>query len=120
MSLERHYQPQGGANFPMNTPIKIKIDVTKIDKSALFKGAKGTYLDALLWPTPDSQYGDDYRITQDLPKERRDAGEKGAILGNARCLQAQGGGQRTAAPAQRPLPTRPEPAAADDDETLPF
>lgn len=37
--------------------IKIKIDVTKIDRAALFKGAKGTYLDAVMWPTPQACQG---------------------------------------------------------------
>ena len=94
--------------------IKIKIDVTKIDKSALYKGAKGTYLDAVMWPTPDSQYGDDYRIVQDLGKEARDAGKKGAIIGNAKNMGSNGGGQRTAAPA--PVAA----AAQEDEENIPF
>jgi hypothetical protein len=97
------------------TPIKIKIDVTKIDKSALFKGAKGTYLDAVMWPTPDSQYGQDYRIVQDLGKEARDAGQKGAIIGNAKNMgTSNGGGQRAAAPA--PVAA----AAQEDDGNIPF
>ena len=54
------------------------IDVTKIDKSKLFKGKKGTYLDIVLIQTPDNQYGNDYMIVQSAPKD-----EKGAILGNA-------------------------------------
>jgi hypothetical protein len=102
------------------TPIKLKIDVTKIDKAALYKGAKGTYLDAVAWPSPDSQYGDDYRIVQDLGKEARDAGKKGAIIGNAKLMEAKRdnqGGQRTAAPAQQ----TPEPAPGDEaDGDLPF
>lgn len=102
-----------------NQPIRVKIDVTKIDKSALFKGAKGTYLDVTLWPTPDSQYGDYYRATQDIGKERREQGEKGPIIGNAKLMPSQNsGGQRTAAP----LPHRPAPvvAEADDQNCVPF
>lgn len=101
-----------------NQPIRVKIDVTKIDKTALFKGAKGTYLDVTLWPTPDSQYGDDYRATQDIGKERREAGEKGPIIGNAKLMPAQNaGGQRTAAP----LPKRAtEEAVQTGEETIPF
>jgi hypothetical protein len=99
--------------------IKIKIDVSKIDKAALYKGAKGTYLDAVMWPTPDSQYGDDYRIVQDLGKEARDAGKKGAIIGNANNMaSSNGGGQRAAAPAQTKTP---EPAPENEaDGDLPF
>ena len=101
--------------------IRVKLDVTKIDKSALFKGSKGTYLDLSLVPTRDSQYGDDYMVTQDIGKERRQAGEKGPILGNAKILETHGGGQRQAAPLpQRPAPARPEQEIHDDDAPLPF
>ena len=64
--------------------IKIKIDVTKIDKARLFKGAKGTYLDAVLIATPDNQYGDSHMIVQNVSKEESDSGMKGNILGNAK------------------------------------
>ena len=104
--------------------IKIKIDVTKIDKAALYKGNKGTYLDAVMWPTPDSQYGDDYRIVQDLGKEARDAGKKGAIIGNAKNMaSSNGGGQRTVSPVgnRTPAPApAPAPAAQEDEGTIPF
>ena len=61
-----------------------KLDVTKIDKTALFRGAKGTYLDIVIWDNKDGtdQYGNDGFITQDIGKERREAGERGPILGN--------------------------------------
>lgn len=67
----------------MPRPIKIKIDVSKIDKSALYKGAKGTCLDCVAWPSKTTgQYGDTHYIVQELSREKRDAGEKGAIIGN--------------------------------------
>lgn len=67
----------------MPKPIKIKIDVSKIDKAALYKGAKGTYLDCVAWPSKTTgQYGDTHYIVQELSRERRDAGDKGAIIGN--------------------------------------
>jgi hypothetical protein len=96
--------------------IKIKIDVSKIDKTALFKGQKGTYLDAVMWPTPDSQYGDDWRIVQDLGKDRRE--EKGAIIGNAKNIPDQGGGQRAAAPVAKPA--APPRELEEGEEQLPF
>jgi len=108
----------------MSKGIKIKIDVTKIVKDALYKGAKGTYLDAVLWPTPDSQYGDDFRIVQDLGKEARDAGEKGPILGNAKYIG--GGGQASAAPVQAAQPAVAAalagwaPQGTGEDDSLPF
>ena len=63
-----------------------KIDVLKIDKTALFQGKKGKYLDILLRETPDSKYGEDYMIVQAISKERRMAGERGPIIGNAKIL----------------------------------
>jgi len=66
--------------------IRCKINVSKIDKSALFEGEKGKYLDCALIETPDGKYGD-WMIAQDLPRERRDAGEKGPILGNGKNVE---------------------------------
>ena len=64
----------------------LKIDVTKIDKEKLYKGAKGTYLDAQVFVDIDDadQYGNNGMITQAVTKEARDNGERGAILGNCR------------------------------------
>lgn len=62
-----------------------KMDVTKIDKSRLFKGAKGTYLDfALMEHDQPDQYGNDFMIVQSVSKEERQKGVKGAILGNGK------------------------------------
>jgi len=94
----------------MSEPIVVKIDVTKIDKARLYKGAKGTYLDAILRPTPDSKYGEDYMIVQSVSKEEREKGVKGNIIGNARILQSQG----------KPS-AKPQPAPQDDDANqVPF
>lgn len=72
----------------MATNISIKIDVLKIDKNKLFKGEKGTYLDAtiLMKDEPD-QYGNIGMIVQNITKEERESGNKGAILGNVKWLQ---------------------------------
>jgi hypothetical protein len=70
--------------------VLLKIDVTKIDKSRLYEGKKGIYLDAALLTNKDgqSQYGDDGMIVQSIPKEARDAGERGPIIGNWRYMTA--------------------------------
>ena len=60
--------------------IKVKIDVTKIEKSELYTGQKGTYLNVVLIEQPN-EYSDGF-IVQEISKERRDRGERGAILGN--------------------------------------
>ena len=107
----------------MPRPIKIKIDVSKIDKAGLYKGTKGTYLDCVAWPskTP-GQYGDTHYVVQELSKERRDAGEKGAIIGNMTVPDDE--------TQQRQQPQRREPAkretvddvfTADEDiDSIPF
>lgn len=93
----------------MPHPIAIKIDVTKIDKARLFKGAKGTYLDAALFPYKDGtdRYGNDYMVTQSVSKEDREAGVRGPIIGNARIIERK-------AQAAQPKPAPPTNPAEDD------
>jgi len=83
----------------MTRLVRLKIDVTKIDKERLFQGKKGTYLDATVFLDDDpGQYGDNGMITQDVSKEEREAGTKGAILGNATIFKVLDD-ERTEAPA---------------------
>ncbi|HBC03797.1 MAG TPA: hypothetical protein DC015_06305 [Aequorivita sp.] len=72
----------------MNIPriIRVQINVDAIEKKHLYKGKKGTYLNLGLVNTPESEYGQDYMVTQDISKEARDAGERGPILGNGNAL----------------------------------
>jgi len=75
----------------MKRIVKIKIDVTKIDKARLFKGSKGTYLDATIFLDDDSdQYDNNGMISQEVNKEERESGVKGAILGNAKIIKVIG------------------------------
>lgn len=67
--------------------VNLKIDVTKIDKSRLFTGSKGTYLDCQVFLEDDKdQYGNNGMITQAVSEEERESGVKGAILGNAKVV----------------------------------
>ena len=77
----------------MKYGIRLKINVSKIDKDLLFRGQKGVYLNATVFLTPDqpNDYGDHGMITQDVSKEAREAGEKGPILGNAKVFFTEGG-----------------------------
>lgn len=103
--------------------IKLKIDVKKIDKSKLFVGAKGTYLDCVLVDRPDD-FGSDGFVSQDVTKAERDAGQKGVIIGNWKHL-----GQKPApAPKQWPparqaarpaVPLDPDLDAPEEDD-IPF
>lgn len=73
--------------------IHLKLDVSKIDKSLLFKGQKGTYLDATVFVNLDQadQYGNNGMITQDETKENRDGGKNGPILGNCKVFWKESG-----------------------------
>lgn len=87
--------------------IRVKIDLNKIDESALFAGKNGaSYLDLTLIPSKNSQYGDSHFCVQDLGKAAREAGKKGPIIGNAKTLAGKG-----AAPTPR---TAPVPQSFDE------
>jgi len=72
----------------MSTNLSLKIDLLKVDKAKLYKGEKGTYLDAvvIMKDEPD-QYGNIGMIVQEVTKEERLKNVKGAILGNVRYIQ---------------------------------
>lgn len=91
--------------------IKVKIDLKKLDKELFFNADSGAvYADLVLIETPNSKFSD-YMLVQDLPKERREAGEKGPIVGNASRLMPKSDPQASAADAA------PGPGTKDD---LPF
>ena len=90
--------------------ITAKINVLQIEKSRLFQGEKGKYLDIVLIETPTSQYGD-YMIVQGVSKEEREKGIKGPILGNAKIIGKGAGAARSAAAQQ---------SAATDSGAPPF
>lgn len=90
-------------------PITLNINVTRIDKSALYEGKSGKYLDLACFLKPD-QFGNSGFVVQNIPKERRDAGEKGPIVGSYKL-----------ADEPRPEPRRDERAQeCDDDGDIPF
>lgn len=98
------------------TPIAIKLDVTKIRKEWLFAGKSGKYVDLFLHPkdTPD-QYGNDWMVTQSPPKEERQRGTKGPIVGNGRNIEGR----------QKPTtkPTQAKPTADNynpETDDVPF
>lgn len=104
--------------------VNLKIDVTKIDKSKLFKGKNGNmYLDAQVFIDLDEQdqYGNNGMITQAVTKEEREAGTRGAILGNARKFWGDIGGSapQQAAPVKS-APVVNEPPLDDWDDSIPF
>ena len=84
--------------------VSLKIDVSKIEKARLFKGAKGTYLDATVFiDTAElDQYGNSGMITQDVEKEEKQNGVKGAILGNCKVFWSDSEQQPQQAPQPQP------------------
>lgn len=91
----------------MNKLITAKIDVSKIDKSKLFKGEKGTYLDLTIWvnEAPD-RFGNDISIEQ-----RTGKGEDKIYLGNGKFYTKEG--------KSDPVDLKPISSKKDDDD-LPF
>ena len=79
----------------MKVGINVQIDVTKIDKSRLYKGAKGTYLNLTTFVDVDNkdQYDNNGFIGQSLTKEERESGQKMNILGNVDVFYTDGESQ---------------------------
>tara|TARA_R110002126_G_scaffold6532_2_gene33666 strand:- start:1127 stop:1447 length:321 start_codon:yes stop_codon:yes gene_type:complete len=99
----------------MKLGISIKIDVTKIDKSRLFSGAKGTYLDLTTFIDTDNagQYGDHGFISQSVSKEERDAKVQAPILGNCKVFYNDNA-------ASGPAPHQQARETMASDQTQPF
>lgn len=104
----------------MATPIIAKIDVKKINKEWLYTGAKGTYLDAVIYENDAiDQYGNSHVIKQNPPKEARDQGAKPIIIGNCRWMPQKNGSGN---PKPAPRPAKQESFADDSnpDEEIPW
>lgn len=84
------------------------IDVTKLDKSKLVKGKKGTYANLTIWLNDElDQYGNDVSIQQSLSKEEREAGAPKIYLGNGKVHNGSNAAAQTS-------------AAETEGEDLPF
>lgn len=92
--------------------VALKIDVSKIDKERLYKGQKGTYLDAVIFLDlgEADQYGNHGMITQSVSKAEKESGVRGAILGNGKIIWRDGGDQVT--------PSRPAAQAQQGADTF--
>lgn len=78
--------------------IKASINVTRIDKSGIYTGKSGKYLGIVFFENKDGpdQYGNDGFVRQEISQERREAGERGPIIGNWKHLK------KTTTPAGKP------------------
>jgi hypothetical protein len=95
----------------MSNIIRVKLDVTKIDKTAIHHGEKGKYIDITLLGNRDGEdrFGNHYMVVQDLGQARREAGEKGQILGNGKIVGAA-----------KPLTESFNESSQDDTDDVPF
>ena len=85
----------------MKVGLNISIDVSKIDKSRLYKGEKGNYLNLTTFVDIDNKdkYDNNGFISQSVTKEERTNGVQTPILGNVRVMYTDTG----SAPAQAEL-----------------
>ena len=90
--------------------ISLKVNVDKIDKNALYKGEKGTYLTLTIVPTPSNQWND-YLVSQYLGK-----GVDDIILGNGRDLNFNQGDSGQS----KPTSSGPAMPSSMDSTNLPF
>ena len=98
--------------------ISIRIDVTKIDKSRLFVGKKGTYLDlsTLIDVETQDQYDNNGFIAQSVTKEERESGVQTAILGNCKIYYNSGAVASHKAGVESASKVLNEPAPGFDDD----
>ena len=96
----------------MSKLFSLKIDVSKIDKSKLFKGAKGTYLGLTcsMNDEPD-QFGNNVSAWIEQTQEERQGGENKTYLGNGKVFWSDSGNVSS-------QPQQQSNAVADDN--LPF
>jgi len=100
--------------------VSLKINVSMIDKARLFAGKKGKYLDATVFIDLDEkdQFDNSGMITQDVSKEEKDNGTRGAILGNCQVFWKDGQ-QAQSKPQQQNQPQN-NSEFDDDLDSLPF
>lgn len=105
----------------MKQTIDISLDVSKIDKTALYESPKTgkKYLNiSVLIRDEKDQYKNDGFVVQKISKERKASGEKGPILGNAKIMdwdaprQSMHGSKKSNGYAPQ--------AQDDDDSEIPF
>ena len=106
----------------MKQTIDISMDVTKIDKTALYEspktGKKYLSISVLIREEKD-QYGYDGFVVQKISKERKAAGEKGPILGNAKIMDWDAPNQNNGSKPNS-YPARIVGNDDDDSDCIPF
>lgn len=94
-----------------------RLNLDLIDQSEVFAGAKGNYIDIAILENKEGKdrFGNHGMIVQSISKARRDAGDKGPILGNWKPIQPRD----STAPASEPRTQAPAPGSTQEDD-IPF
>lgn len=97
--------------------LSLKIDVSKIDKSKLFQGQKGTYLDLTISLNDElDNYGNDVSAWQGQTEEERKNKANRNFLGNGKVFWSSEGTVK-----QNPAPFEPSGALKEEEsDGLPF
>ena len=100
----------------MQIRVNLSIDVTKIEKERLYKGAKGTYLNLTTYLDLDEkdQYDNNGFISQQVSKEEQEAKVRSTILGNCQVVWKSDGA------AAQPKPQLVDMSLEEMDDDLPF
>jgi hypothetical protein len=95
----------------------IQIQLDKIDKAQIFVGKVHKYLNCTLHDNKNGkdEYGNDGFITQSISKEKREAGERGPIIGNWKEVAFNKPQLRI-----KPNGSKLNPTIEADDDSIPF
>jgi hypothetical protein len=100
--------------------VNFQIDVTKLDKTRFYKGAKGTYTNLTVFiDSEPNQYGKNGLISEQMSKEERDDGLKLPIVGNATIFWTTDADNFKQQLQDQPAPAN-QPQTDDFDDDIPF
>jgi len=95
----------------MSKLVSISLDVTKINKSELITGEKGTYLNLTVSLNDEAdKFGNTVSAWQSQTKEQREAKVNRTFLGNGKVLFDSDGAKTSPPPVQQEV----------EEDTLPF
>lgn len=97
--------------------ISLRIDVSKIDKSRLYKGEKGTYLDLTVSLNDETDdYGNNVAAWENQTKEERESKVNKNYLGNGKVFWSNDGNNSQSQQATQAA----NDLNQDDHDDLPF